>query len=69
MNECFKHGLNFDMDDCPCCAREEYESRFQAECYKNAEERYRTYINELRDTIQAQANEIKILKQEIEVPK
>lgn len=51
-NECIKHGLKWDFDgNCPHCAREEYEARFKAECFRNAEEKHRRYINEQNQTI------------------
>lgn len=56
-NECHKHGLLFDLDDCPRCSREKYEADFKANVYKNAEERHRNYISELKNTIGCQREE------------
>lgn len=65
MNECRHHHLMFDTDICPRCERQEYESRFQAECYRNAEEKHRRYITELKNTIEAQDRIIKELRDEL----
>lgn len=64
MNECIKHGIKFDNDECIYCQQEEYEARFRAEVYRSTEEKYRTYIMELRETIEAQDIEISRLKKE-----
>lgn len=62
-NKCDKHHVQWDFDgDCPRCAREAYEHKFESQVYRNAEEKHRRYINELRETIEAQNKEISSLE-------